>query len=111
MARKRKSPTGEVRDRHITVWMSLSEQSYLRDRAGSLSLSEYFLNAGLGKPIPQRRKRQSIPEINRLTYLELGKITTALNQQNTRDDAVLNELMQQIQTLRLQIIAAEEEEP
>jgi hypothetical protein len=111
MARKRKSSTREVRNRHITVWMSPSEQEYLRDRAGSLSLSEYFLNAGLGHSIPQRRKRQSVPEVNRSIYLELSKISQAL-QCGALDPELLNDLMQQIQILRLQLINANlEEEP
>jgi hypothetical protein len=109
MARKRKSPTGEVRDRHITVWMSQSERAYLRDRAGSLSLSEYFLNAGLGHSIPQRRQRQTIPEVNRAIYLELSKISQAL-QSNALDPTLLNDLMQQIQILRMQLINADTEE-
>ncbi|KAM3099275.1 MobC family plasmid mobilization relaxosome protein [Phormidesmis sp. 146-12] len=80
MARQRKSPTGEVRDKHITVWVSESERAYLVDRSGSLSMSEYLLQAGLGQTIPQRRSRPRVPEINRLIYLELSRISNNLNQ-------------------------------
>ncbi len=127
MARKRKSPTGEVRDKHITVWVSESERSYLDDRAGSLSMSEYLLQAGLGQPIPQRRSRPRVPEMNRLIYLELGRISNNLNQlakaSNTATQAnqsckidltVIAELKTQIKEIRLAVIAIDphhEDEP
>ncbi len=127
MARKRKSPTGEVRDKHITVWVSESERSYLDDRAGSLSMSEYLLKAGLGQPVPQRRSRPRVPEMNRLIYLELGRINNNLNQiarasnlathtyQSCKiDPTVIAELKTQIKEIRLAVMAIDpnhEDEP
>jgi hypothetical protein len=45
MPRKRKSPTGEIRDKAIRVHLSASELLYLQARSGALSLSEYLLKA------------------------------------------------------------------
>ncbi len=80
MPRHRKSPTGELRDKAVRVHMSQSEQRYLQERAGRLSLSEYLLQAGLGQKIPQRRQRQRVPQLNRELLLLLGRIRGDLHQ-------------------------------
>ena len=80
MPRKRKSATGEIRDKAIRVHLSATELLYLQERAGALSLSEYLLKAGLGQAIPQRRQPQPVPQLNREMLLELGKIGGNLNQ-------------------------------
>ncbi|MGA7937868.1 MAG: hypothetical protein WCA35_30240 [Kovacikia sp.] len=116
MPRNRKSPTGERRDRAIRVHMSATEQSYLQERAGALSLSEYLLRAGLGQSIPQRRKRQRVPLVNRELLLELGKIGGNLNQMARAcslavrqgmgcsiDPAILRDLAAAIQRLSYQV--------
>jgi hypothetical protein len=80
MTRPRKSTTGEIRDQVVPIRLSATELNYVKERAGSLSLSEFFRNAGLGQPIPQRRKRQPLPQLHREMLLELGKIGGNLNQ-------------------------------
>jgi hypothetical protein len=80
MPRKRKSSTGELRDKAIRVHLTVSELEYLKERAGSLSLSEYLLKAGLGQAIPQRRKRQPLPQVNRELLLQVGRMGGNLNQ-------------------------------
>ncbi|BAU15919.1 hypothetical protein LEP3755_64850 (plasmid) [Leptolyngbya sp. NIES-3755] len=119
MPRKRKSPTGEARTQAVRVHMSPTEQQCIQDKAGSLSLSEYLLTAGLGQSVPQRRQRLRVPEVNRLTYVELGKISGHLNQiakachvavQNGRScDVDTNEIEDSvvaIRKIRLEVIAA-----
>jgi hypothetical protein len=90
MPRHRKSSTGELKTKRIPVCVTESEYEYIRERSGALSMSEYLLRAGLNETIPQRRSRRLTPELNRLTYLELGNINQALQhitdwcQQNRR---------------------------
>jgi Bacterial mobilisation protein (MobC) len=127
MPRKRKSATGEIRDKAIRVHLSATELLYLQERAGALSLSEYLLKAGLGQSIPQRRQPQPVPQLNREMLLELGKIGGNLNQIAktchlslqrgsgcTVDLKLLVELQAAIQTLSQRICGidlTEEDEP
>lgn len=119
MPRQRKSPTGELRTLAVPVYMSATERQDLGERAGSLSLSEYLLMAGLGQYVSQRRQRLPVPELNRLTYLELEKIGRNLNQiakachiavRGGRDCNVnsseIETIVATIRQLRLEVIAA-----
>ncbi|MBD1822938.1 plasmid mobilization relaxosome protein MobC [Cyanobacteria bacterium FACHB-DQ100] len=119
MPRQRKSPTGELRTLAVPVYMSSTERQNLGERAGSLSLSEYLLMAGLGQHVPQRRQPLPVPELNRLTYLELEKIGRNLNQIskachvairdgrgcNVNSDEI-EAIIAMIRQLRLEVIAA-----
>lgn len=119
MPRQRKSPTGELRTVAIPVYMSPSERQDLGARAGSLSLSEYLLVAGLGQSVPRRRQPLPVPELNRLMYLELEKVSRNLNQMvrachiavqqgqgcNVNSDDI-TAIVTMIQRLRLDVIAA-----
>lgn len=119
MPRQRKSPTGELRTLAVPVYMSSTERQNLGERAGSLSLSEYLLITGLGQHVPQRRQRLPVPELNRLTYLELEKIGRNLNQIakachvairdgrgcNVNSDEI-ETIVAMIRQLRLEVIAA-----
>jgi hypothetical protein len=80
MPRPRKSKTGEVRNQVVPIRLSETELRYVKERAGSLSLSEFFRKAGLGQQIPQRRKRPPLPQLHRDMLLALGKIGGNLNQ-------------------------------
>jgi Bacterial mobilisation protein (MobC) len=119
MPRQRKSPTGELRTLAVPVYMSSTERQDLGERAGSLSLSEYLLMAGLGQYVSQRRQRLPVPELNRLTYLELEKIGRNLNQiakachiavHSGRDCNMngneIEAIVATIRQLRLEVIAA-----
>ena len=64
----------------VPVRFEPAERDYIKDVAGSLSISEYIRRAALNKPIPQHRRKQRVPEVNRLTYVELGQIGNNLNQ-------------------------------
>lgn len=74
---------------------------------------------GLGQHVPQRRQRLPVPELNRLTYLELEKIGRNLNQiakachvairdgqgcNVNRDE--IEAIVAMIRQLRLEVIAA-----
>jgi Bacterial mobilisation protein (MobC) len=121
MPRKRKSSTGELKDKTIRVCVTQSEYESIQKRAGLLSMSEYLLRLGLGHPIPQRRRPRPVPQINRLSYLELGNISNNLNQIaracnqalqlgqrcNVNVDSFLPSLLAEIKTIRLTIIGAE----
>jgi hypothetical protein len=103
----------------IPVYMSPTERETLGERAGSLSLSEYLLMAGLGHYVSQRRQRLPVPELNRLIYLELEKVSRNLNQiakachvavqRGCNCDVDTNEIaavIVTIQRIRLEVIAA-----
>jgi Bacterial mobilisation protein (MobC) len=121
MPRKRRSATGELKDKTIRVCVTQSEYESIRQRAGLLSMSEYLLQLGLGHPIPQRRRPKPVPQINRLSYLELGNISNNLNQiarachQSLQRgqrfqvdlDAFLPSLLAEIKSIRLAMIGAE----
>ncbi len=80
MSDNQKAATKELKTKRIPVLVTEREYEFIRERAGSLSMSAYLLRAGLNEPIPQRRPRHRTPEINRLTYLELSRISQALQQ-------------------------------
>ena len=94
-----------------------SERERLEQLAAgaNLKLSEYLRSAGLNKTIKATAK---VPEINRATYVELGRIGNNVNQLTlaahasvTRgvncniDTAKLSELSEIIQRMRLEILA------
>jgi hypothetical protein len=112
MARRKRTATGEVSNRFINIRLSPSEYQYVKEVAGPLSLSEYFRRAGLGQSVPQRRKPQPLPQVNRELLVEMGKMSNALHQisktchlalkrgQNYQVDiAVLQELRMQLKVL------------
>ena len=83
--------------------------------AANLKLSEYLRAAGLNKTI---RSQPKVPEINRATYVELGRIGNNINQLTKaahvsvkRDGncninvAELSELSDLIKRMRLEILA------
>ncbi len=80
MSDNRKSLTKELKTKRIPVAVTEREYALIRERSGSLSMSAYLLRAGLNETIPQRRPRHRTPAINRLTYLELSRISQALQQ-------------------------------
>ena len=94
-----------------------SERERLEQLAAgaNLKLSEYLRSAGLNKTI---RATVKVPEINRATYIELGRIGNNINQLTkaahasiTRgancniDTDKLSELSKIIQRMRLEILA------
>ncbi|MEB3356049.1 MAG: plasmid mobilization relaxosome protein MobC [Synechococcales bacterium] len=112
MARQKRTTTGETSHKFVSIRLTPSEHQYFRDLAGSLSLSEFFRRAGLGQPIPQYRKAQPVPQVNREVLLELGRIGSNLNQISRSchialkqgqgcsvDPSVLEELRAQLKTL------------
>ena len=83
--------------------------------AANLKLSEYLRSAGLNKTI---RGTAKVPEINRATYVELGRIGNNINQLTKAAHASvkrsgncdvdvdkLSELSKLIQRMRLEILA------
>lgn len=80
MARRKRDGSGEVSHKFVNIRLTESEHRYVKELAGSLSLSEFFRRAGLGHRIPQRRKAQPIPQVNRELLLEMGRIGSNLNQ-------------------------------
>jgi hypothetical protein len=118
--RQRKSSTGEARTKVIQVCVSETEQQCIKDRAGSLSMSEFLLRAGLGQSIPQRRRSLPVPEVNRRVYMELGNVSNNLNQiaracnqavqlgQSIEVDSdVIRQMLAQMKEIRLAVIGAE----
>lgn len=94
-----------------------SEREVLEQLAAQANqkLSEYLRSAGLNKTI---RPTVKVPEINRATYVELGRIGNNINQLTkaahasiTRgvncniDTDKLSELSEMIQRMRLEILA------
>ena len=97
--------------------LSPSERSQMEEKAqqAGLKLSEYLRAAALNKTIRQRAK---IPEINRATYVELGRIGNNINQltkavhvslkrggSGNVDPIPLSELSNLIKRMRLEILA------
>jgi Bacterial mobilisation protein (MobC) len=121
MPRKRQSATGELKDKTIRVCVTPSEYESIQKRSGLLSMSEYLLRLGLGQPIPQRRSPRPVPQINRLSYLELGNISNNLNQIarachhalqlgqgcDVDLDSFLPSLLAEIKAIRLAMIGAD----
>ncbi len=90
MARKRKSPTGELKTKTIRVCVTEAEYHAIQARARSFSMSEYLLKCGLGETIPLRRQHPMVPEVNRLTYIELGRIAAAVEHIASQPESFLN---------------------
>jgi hypothetical protein len=112
MARKRKSPTGELKTKTIRVCVTEAEYYAIQARARSFSMSEYLLKCGLGESIPPQRRHPSVPEVNRLTYIELGKIAAAVEHIASQSESSLNEVewrswQNQIDAVRLQLIGVD----
>ena len=123
MPRQRRSPTGEAAVKPVTIRLTPSEHAEIKTKAGRLSLSEFFRRAGLGQPLPRVRHRPPVPEVNRLTYIELGRIGTNVNQLakacNTAirlgygcsiDPQRLEALAATIEQVRLDVLAVVEDE-
>ena len=72
-------PNSEKR-KNFPLRLSPSERAVLEEKAKScgLKLSAYLREAGLKKKISSRVNR--VPEINRATYVELGRIGNNINQ-------------------------------
>ncbi|MGH2412219.1 MAG: plasmid mobilization protein [Microcystaceae cyanobacterium] len=97
--------------------LSQEERAALEARAveAGLKLSEYLRRAGLFQHLPQRR---SLPEVNRQTYLELGRIGNNINQLTKAchtalkqgggcniDPTLLQSLSNQLDQIRLEVLA------
>ncbi len=83
-----------------------------------LAEREYIRKAVLKEPVPQLRKRQRVPEVNRLIYVELGQIGSNINRiadacqialergQGCNIDAdTLQILSQKLDEIRLELLA------
>jgi len=81
MPRQPRANSGEVASKAVTIRLTPSEYERAIAKKGTLSLSEFFRRAGLDESIPTPRSRPPIPEVNRETYLELGRMGNNLNQQ------------------------------
>lgn len=66
----------------LRVRVSRREKAELAEiaRDTGLSLSSYVRRVVLSRAVPPRRAPPSIPEVNRQTYLELGRIGSDLNE-------------------------------
>ena len=110
------------RRKNFPLRLSSEERAALEEKAkeAGLKLSAYLREAGLNKTIS--RKNTLIPEINRATYVELGRIGININQLakaantsvlkglecniNTNE---LGELLALLQEIRLSILGISEE--
>lgn len=65
----------------VPVRLTEAERDQLADVARDLgiSLSTYIRQVVLARPLPPRRAVRPIPEVNRETYHELGKVGADLN--------------------------------
>lgn len=68
------------RRKNFPLRLSSEERAALEEKAreAGLKLSAYLREAGLSKTIS--RKTKKVPEINRATYVELGRIGVNINQ-------------------------------
>lgn len=116
------SKTQSERRKNFPLRLSNSERAALEEKAkeAGLKLSAYLREAGLNKTIQKRNKR--VPQINRETYVELGRIGININQLakaantsvlkglecniNTNELAKLSSLLQEI---RLSILGISDE--
>jgi hypothetical protein len=66
----------------VPVRLTLGERDQLADTARDLgiSISTYIRQVVLSRPLPPRRAVRPIPEVNRETYHELGRVGGQLNQ-------------------------------
>lgn len=106
-----KAKPKEVRQNY-SLRMSHSERQIMKQKAdmANLKLSEYLLSTGLNTTI---RSPVKVPELNRATYVELGKIGININQisktlysflhREIKCNVNLTELQTELQALNLQI--------
>jgi len=75
------SPSRPRRAAIVPVRLTNAERDQLAEVARDLgiSLSTYLRQAALSRPLPPRRAVRPIPEINRETYHDLGKVGADLN--------------------------------
>ena len=66
--------------KNFPLRLSKSERAALEEKAkaAGLKLSSYLRQAGLNKTISTKQER--VPEINRFTYVELGRVGNNINQ-------------------------------
>jgi hypothetical protein len=78
---QRQQPNANRRTAIVPVRLTEAERDQLADVARDLgiSLSTYIRQVTLARPLPPRRAVRSIPEVNRETYHELGKVGADLN--------------------------------
>lgn len=103
MIQPRSSPTGEVRNRRITVRVSPTEKEDLRARAGTLSMGSYLRKLGLAEQVSIRRKPNQrgvvvLPACYRLAVQQLGEIYRTLGYAQQYPQ-VVTECRQQIKAL------------
>lgn len=91
MPRQPRANSGEVASKAVTIRLTPSEYERAIAKKGALSISDFFRRAGLDESIPTPRPRPLIPEVNRETYLELGRIGNNLNQQTRACHQALHE--------------------
>lgn len=74
-------PSRPRRTAIVPVRLTEGERDQLAEVARDLgiSLSTYLRQAALSRPFPPRRAVRPIPEINRETYHDLGKVAADLN--------------------------------
>ena len=116
MEKTRQKKNGDKRQ-IFPLRLSLDERVELELRAkeAGLKLSEYLRSAGLNRP-----HRPIVPEINRNTYVELGRIGNNLNQLTKAchtalqqghsfnlDISLLQSLANQLEQLRLEVLAVD----
>lgn len=106
----------------VRIWVTPAERDHLAEvaRDMGLPLSSYLRRRALDQPMPPPRERfRPIPEVNRETYVLLGRVGSSLNQiarrMNERageeDDAstvvrVLDHLADAMVQVRAQVIGA-----
>lgn len=69
----------ERREIKINFWITPSEEEQLKERCQGIKVSKYIRSILFGYAQP--RPRQMMPEINRATYMELGKLTKLIEKQ------------------------------
>jgi hypothetical protein len=104
--------------KNFPLRLSPSERIALEEKAESagLKLSSYLRQAGLNKSILNKTK--SVPEINRATYVELGRIGNNINQMTKTahkslqrgmvckiDPTELSALLKLLKQIRLEVMA------
>ena len=111
------------RRKNFPLRLSLSERTALEAKAeqAGLKLSPYLRQAGLNKKISDQANRVS--EINRATYVELGRIGNNINQMTKAahqslqrgmgcniDPSELNDLLALLKKIRIEVLAVEPQE-
>ena len=75
MPRQPRSTSGELSTQLVKIYLTPSEKQKAQTLAGTLTLSEHFRQSGLSQ-----RQVPPVPEVNRLLYLEMGRIGQSLQQ-------------------------------